>query len=521
MPKPPRTKPAVFFDLKMTDRHKMTLRNGRVIWILLPILLLIGVGIFWLPSTDLVGSQLANSQVANGDGNQLDSNTVLSSNSPLTHQVSTDPQPGEKKPFNANLAGTARPLTVSTLKAKEVDSFERLQRFTGVVVASQRTQLAFERAGRLLSILVDEGDNVQQGQPLAELDRRHLTASRNESAARLEEAKALLEELIAGPRQETIAAAEAEVRSFGAQTDSAERILNRRRQLVDTQAISEEEYEESLYDFRQMEAREQVSQRTLDELLAGTRKEQILAQQARVNQLAASLANIDFDLQDATLVAPFDGIVASRSKDAGAIMAAGEGLLELIDSSPPELWVGLPYRTAKQLELGESLTVEIDKALYNAVVKSLRTEVDSKTRTQNVVLKMEPTEAHPLPVPGQVGRIALTNVVQERGYWVPTNSLTPQKRGLWGVNIAVGKDATRTVSTRTVEVLYTDGERSFVRGTLQTGDDIIESGNHRIVEGQLVTPSQSELSWPTGRSDDSSMKPMPALSSFRVEGALS
>jgi hypothetical protein len=37
-----------------------------------------------------------------------------------------------------------------------------------------------------------------------------------------------------------------------------------------------------------------------------------------------------------------------------------------------------------------------------------------------------------------------------------------------------------------VEILFTDGDQSLVRGTLQAGDRVIASGSHRLVAGQTV-----------------------------------
>ncbi|MEO1093245.1 MAG: hypothetical protein AAFX81_21725, partial [Pseudomonadota bacterium] len=55
------------------------------------------------------------------------------------------------------------------------------------------------------------------------------------------------------------AAARAEVRSLEAQRDVAERNLKRRAKLVETRAVSREEYDEALFDFRAGAARVKFS----------------------------------------------------------------------------------------------------------------------------------------------------------------------------------------------------------------------------------------------------------------------
>ena len=44
------------------------------------------------------------------------------------------------------------------------------------------------------------------------------------------------------------------------------------------------------------------------------------------------------------------------------------------------------------------------------------------------------------------------------------------------------------VERREIEVLQTESERVFVRGTLQNSDQVIVNGNDRLVTGQLVRP---------------------------------
>lgn len=383
-----------------------------------------------------------------------------------------------------------RPMPVSVIRAEAVETYDRLQRYTGTIVAARQTDLAFERPGRVLELLVDEGNRVSKDQPLAKLDQRHLTAARRQAKAQLSEANAVLTELEAGPRKETIAAAEAQLRSIVAQREVATRNLDRRRRLVDSRAISEEEFEESLYDLREIEAQVDSSQKVLDELVAGTRKERIAAQQARVEQLRAALSDIDHDLQDTTLVAPFDGAIAKRNLDEGAIITAGTVVFEMIEIAHPELWVGVPSRVAGRLSAGSRVSAEIEGSNYAASVRSIRPQLDATTRTQNVVLDITSSknpDTSLLPVPGQVARVMLPRTIQEPGFWVPVNALTPRKRGLWAVYVAEpGSNKKPTVAARDVELLHTDGDRAFVRGALQTGEAIIAAGSHRIVEGQEV-----------------------------------
>lgn len=377
---------------------------------------------------------------------------------------------------------TTRPIPVKTLPAKRQSTYLRTRHYTGTLVAARQSRLSFERSGRVLRMLVDEGARVHADQPLAELDRRHLSAERRAVVARLDEATALLEELVAGPRKERIASARALVRSLAAQRDSAEQNLQRRQALVETRAVSREEYDEMLYEYRSAAAQVDASQKELDELLAGTRKEQVAAQRARVEQLRAELADVDHDLEDSTLRAPYAGVIAERVLDEGAIVSPGQVVFRVLDAAAPELWVGLPGGVAQRLSLGATMPARVASESAVATVRSLRPEIDPTTRTRTVVLTVATSAA-----PGQIARVAVQEEVAGDGFWAPTAALTPRERGLWAVYVAEGEGPLRTVAIRDVEVIHSEASRSFVRGSLAEGDAILAAGAHRVVEGQQVT----------------------------------
>ena len=69
-------------------------------------------------------------------------------------------------------------------------------------------------------------------------------------------------------------------------------------------------------------------------------------------------------------------------------------------------------------------------------------------------------------------------------------ALTESDRGLWGVYVV--NDQSR-VERRLVEIIHTESERAYVRGTLENDDRIVRTGVQRIVPGQQVTADIAPL----------------------------
>ncbi len=63
---------------------------------------------------------------------------------------------------------TVRPVKLFVVEGTGADA---LRRFPGVISASQRAELSFKVGGTMQRILVKEGDNVKEGQVLAQLDQ--------------------------------------------------------------------------------------------------------------------------------------------------------------------------------------------------------------------------------------------------------------------------------------------------------------------------------------------------------------
>ena len=107
-----------------------------------------------------------------------------------------------------------KPLTVNTTQIQLVKTYQTVQSYTGEVVARLKSEVGFERNGKLVKVLVDEGDLVFSGKVLAQLDSSNLAAQRQSLIAQKAQANARLTELQNGARAEEIAAAEARVRDL-------------------------------------------------------------------------------------------------------------------------------------------------------------------------------------------------------------------------------------------------------------------------------------------------------------------
>lgn len=391
------------------------------------------------------------------------------------------------------IAQTDRILPVETLTVTPVNRYSVSRTYTGEIASLRASELGFERSGQLVEVLVDEGNVVETGAPLARLDIRNLQTQRQQLLAEKARANAQLAELQAGARSEDIAAAAAAVRDLEEQLRLQQVQRSRRESLYTQGAISREELDEFSFGEGALQARLDQSRSQLQELQNGTRPEQVMAQQALVQQLDATIADLDVTIAKSTLRAPFTGVISTKQVDEGTVVGAGQSVIRLLESATPEARVGMPISAIDQLNIGDEKTVYLGERSYSATVSSILPEVDAQTRTQTVVLALESAAASQANS-GQTVRLNLQESIPTEGMWLPTEALTQGIRGLWTSYVLVPEenaDGERyTVQPQSVEILYQDSDRVLVRGTLQPNDVVVASGPHRLVPGQLVTPAQ-------------------------------
>ncbi|MEM7712496.1 MAG: efflux RND transporter periplasmic adaptor subunit [Cyanobacteria bacterium P01_A01_bin.68] len=401
--------------------------------------------------------------------------------------VKTEPETKE--------VAVAKPLPVITLRAKPVESYQVMRTYTGEIAAIRTSELGFERGGKLVNVFVKEGDRVKSRQRIAKLDVSNLQMQKLQLEAQKAQAQARLDEFIAGPRQQDIAAARAAVDDIQQQLQLQRTKLKRRKYLYNQGAISREQLDEISFGENSLNARLRQSQSNLNELLAGTRAEQVAAQRAAVKQLEASISDLEINIAKSTIKAPFAGIVSARQIDEGTVVNTGQSVVKLVENTSPEARIGIPTTVVNRLRVGSKQKVEINNQTSNAVVASILPEVNPNTRTQVVVLKLE-SSLIPGINPGQTVRLKLTDTIPTEGFWLPNKALTQGLRGLWTSYVLTEPKADNTsvprnsfvLEQRTVEVLHQESDRVLVRGTLQPGDRIVANGVHRLVPGQVVRP---------------------------------
>lgn len=214
--------------------------------------------------------------------------------------------------------------------------------------------------GRIEKVLVQEGEVVQPGQVIVQLEKQEFEAQVEQAQANLAIAKARLAELTAGNRPQEVAQSNALVLQARANMENARRNSDRDELLAASGAISQQQRDASRTAYEiaaaQMEsAREQHSMSS-----EGFRKEAVMMAAAQVKQAEAALKNAEIQLADTEVKAPVSGTVALKSVENGEVVAFGQQVFSISNLS--DVWVGANIEETQigRIKIGQLVEFTID-----------------------------------------------------------------------------------------------------------------------------------------------------------------
>lgn len=326
----------------------------------------------------------------------------------------------------------AKPMPVTVERYALESSYSASTRFLGIVEAASDSNIGFEVAGVLSALEAKEGDFVTTGQLLGQLDIRQQSAA--------------------------LALARAQEKEVAAQLELAKLNLQRLDALL---------------------AQSLVSQREADDA-----RLTVEATQARLETTQASVRNAEIVIEKSELRAPFDAVVSKRFTEPGSIVGPSVPIVRLVSVGEREAHVGISPKFANMAVIGESYTLFVEGKALSARLRSVGADVDPQTLTVLAVLTLPEDQSVRV---GQTVALEFEERVNETGGWLPITALLEGDKGLWTVLVTKENAAGELITAReSVEVVYSEGERVFVRGTVADDTNVVASGMQRLSPGSPV-----------------------------------
>jgi len=300
--------------------------------------------------------------------------------------------------------GPAIILTVNGIITK-AENFSNSLSIAGTIEANEQVDIRSEISGLVTTIQFNEGSNVSKGKVLLKINDLELQAQLSQALTRQKLAQ------------------ETEYRAG---------------KLLEKEAISKEEYDVALSEFRSLQSQTQLIRAQLSKTL---------------------------------IRAPFSGKIGLRTISAGEYITPSSNIARLVSTDPVKILFSIPEKYAGTIKLNTkiSFTVAGTNSTYTGSVYAIEPGIDMSTRTLQLKAKSSNSKGDLLP--GSFAKIELPLNNINDAILIPTESIIP---------VLQGKKVYISSNGKAKEVMVETGTRTeksvLIVSGLRIGDTVLTTG---------------------------------------------
>jgi membrane fusion protein, multidrug efflux system len=313
----------------------------------------------------------------------------------------------------------------------------------GQLVAVDEASVAAEVGGRVTALRVEEGAAVAKDDVVLEIDRERRVLELASQRAGSAEAREAIER--------------------------AQRELKRITSLAERNAASQSRLDEAETELRQARARLEAAE--------------------------AQRGLADRAMRDASVAAPFAGLLARRYVSVGDFVNAGEPLFDLVALDPIEVEFHLAERDSGRVSLGDKVEVHVapfPNETFLATVHVVSPRIDPATRTLRVKARLDNSAGRLRP--GLFARADLGVAERSNVPMLPEEAVLQRSDG---AVVFVLRDDGR-VERRGIQTgIIRDSRVEAVSG-LRVGERVVVRGQSRLVDGLVVDVRDADGAKPPG-----------------------
>jgi membrane fusion protein, multidrug efflux system len=334
---------------------------------------------------------------------------------------------------------------VDTIAPKRVDD-ERTTLLPGTVTPLNRTVLYPRAQGYVKQYFVDLGDRVTEGQKLAEIETPELDQQIDQARAQLVQAEAALGQAKAN-------------------RDFALTSLERYKALRPAGVASQQDLDQ------------RGAQALVDQSNVAAAEANIQVQRANVRRLQ-QLKSF------AIVTAPFDGVIAARTVEPGALVAAGSTtpLFELVATDPVRVFVSVPQDLAPSVRVGMKAQVmvrEYPSRVFEGLIARSAGALDPATRTMRTEVRV-PNADNAL-LTGMYSQVSLPLASPHAVYELPASAVLADAQG---TRVAIVKD--NRVQLRQVVIERDQGATISIAKGIDARDRVVRLATGTLADGMEV-----------------------------------
>lgn len=398
----------------------------------------------------------------------------------------------EKEPVVAVQATPARRGPISQLVVSEA-----------VVYPLQQATVSPKITSTVKQFLVQRGSRVKQGQLLAILENKDLSAAVESSKGDFEQADAAYVTTVNASLPQQIQRAELDAQAAKLAFDAQQKVYDSRKELFQQGALPRRDLDAADVALAQARSTNEQAQRQLADLQRLGKEQALKAAQGSRLSAEGKFRGAEAQLSYSEIRSPIDGVVTDRPLYEGDLATANQPILTVMNTSRLIAKAHIVQSEAAALRVGNPAEIKIEG--LDEPIKSRVSLVSPALDPGSTTIEVWVEAAKPNPAlkPGMTVGVTITAKTVKDAVVVPTPSVFKSPESGDFVMLA-GSDS--HAHLKTVQLGVRNSELTQILSGVAAGDSVIGAGGYGLPDGTQIkmeapAPAEKEGGDKPGKAD--------------------
>ena len=255
--------------------------------------------------------------------------------------------------------GSKEPTVSVQVAPVEKTTIQHVIRAQAILFPRQQAAIVPKISAPVQKFLVKRGSAVREGELLAVLENRDLSAAAQDTKGAYDQAQATYETTTGASLPEEIRKAEAEAQQAQQTLDAQQKVYESRQQLFDQGALPRKELDQSRVDFTQARNQSEIAKKHLEALMAIGKQQELKAAAGQLESAKGKYLGAQAQLSYSEIRSPINGFITDRPLYPGEMASAGTPLLTVMDISSVIAKAHIPQDDAAALKPGDKGTMTV------------------------------------------------------------------------------------------------------------------------------------------------------------------
>jgi HlyD family secretion protein len=336
---------------------------------------------------------------------------------------------------------------------------------------------------------VTRGQKVRQGQLLATLENRDLSAAALDNKGAYEQAEATYSTSVGATLPEEVAKTELDVQTAQQELDAQQKLFASRQDLFNQGALPRKDLDAAAVSLAQARSAYNIAKKHLDGLNAVGKQGALKTANGQLTSAKGKLLNSEAQLSYSEVHSPINGVITDRPLYPGEMASTSTPLLTVMDISQIIAKAHIPQSDALLLHRGDAASISLAglEKPVSGKVSLISPALDPNSTT--VEIWVQAANADQQLRPGMSAQVSITAQTVKDALVVPASALLNAKEDTAQVMVV---DAQSQAQNRDVKIGIQSGTGVQIVSGLKPGEMIVTQGAYGLPDKTKVKIEKAE-----------------------------